>query len=85
MRVGPVYISFLKETRDALSYRHCSFHILNRPQLGCGLKYFMRLAAIGIAYAGRKRALRKRFGEQLGHMLWMEIREVGDLMATACA
>ena len=50
MRVGPVHISFLKETRNALSYRHCSFHTINGPQPGCRLKYFMRLAAIGFAY-----------------------------------
>ncbi len=50
MRVRPVHVSFLKETRDALSYRHCSFHVINRPQPGRVLKYFMRLVAIGFAY-----------------------------------
>jgi predicted RNA binding protein YcfA (HicA-like mRNA interferase family) len=50
MRVRPVHISFLKETRKALSYRHCSFHIFNRPQPSRVLKYFMRLVAIGFAY-----------------------------------
>jgi len=34
MRPRPVHISFLKESRDALPYRHCSFHVVNRPQLG---------------------------------------------------
>jgi len=74
MRVSPVHISFLKEARNALSYRHCSFHIINRPQSDCGLKYFIRLAAIGIAYTGERRALRKRLGKQLGHVFRMEIR-----------
>ena len=54
MRVSPVHISFLKETRNALSYRHCSFHIINRPQPDLGLKYFMRLVAIGFAYRNAK-------------------------------
>ena len=52
MRVRPVHISFLKEARNALSYRHCSFHIINRPQAGRVLKYFMRLVPIGFAYGG---------------------------------
>jgi hypothetical protein len=46
-----VHISFLKEARNALSYRHSRFHIINRPQPGRVLKYFMRLVAIGFAYA----------------------------------
>ena len=50
MRVRPVHVSFLKETRNALSYRHCSFHVINRPQPGRVLKYFMRLVPIGFAY-----------------------------------
>ena len=50
MRVRPVHVSFLKEARNALTYRHCSFHIINRPQTGRGLKYFMRLVAIGFGY-----------------------------------
>ncbi len=58
MRVRPVHISFLKEARNALSYRHCSFHIINRPQKGRPLKYFMRLVAIGSAY--RKAEVRSR-------------------------
>jgi periplasmic protein TonB len=45
-----VHISFLKEPRDAPPHWHCSFHIINRPQLGRQLKYFMRLVAIGFAY-----------------------------------
>ena len=52
MRVRPVHISFLKEACNALSYRHCSFHIFNRPHLGRHLKYFMRLVAIVFAYDG---------------------------------
>jgi len=50
MRVRSIDISFLKETRNALSYRHCRFHIFNRPQPGRVLKDFMRLVAIGFAY-----------------------------------
>ena len=45
-------VSFLKEPRNALPHRHCSFHTINRPQSGPRLKYFMRLGAIGIAYCG---------------------------------
>lgn len=47
-------VSFLKEPRNALAYRHCSFHMINRPQLGRRLKYFMRLVAIGVAYRGKE-------------------------------
>ena len=54
MRMRPVHISFLQEARNALSYRHCSFHIINWPQAGRGLKYFMRLVAIGFGYSGEK-------------------------------
>jgi hypothetical protein len=85
MRVSPVHMSFLKETRKALSYRHCSFHIINGPQPGCGLKYFMRLVAIGIAYGGEKHALQERFGQQFGHVFWVRVAKVGDLMPAACA
>ena len=37
--------------------------MINRPQLGRGLKYFMRLVAIGIAYGGKDHALQERFGQ----------------------
>jgi hypothetical protein len=82
MRVRPVHISFLKETRNALSYRHCSFHGINRPQPGRRLKYFMRLVAIGFAYWTAMSPSHNRFGEQFRHVFWMEIREIGNLMAT---
>ena len=85
MRVRPVHVSFLKETRKALSYRHCSFHIINGPQPGCGLKYFMRLVAIGIGYGREKHALQEGVGEQFRHVFWMEIREIVNLMTATCA
>ena len=85
MRVRPVHISFLKEARNALSYRHCSFHIINRPQVGRVLKYFMRLVPIGFAYGEEKRALQERFGQQLCHVFRTHVAEVGDLMAATCA
>jgi hypothetical protein len=50
MRSRPVEISFLEEARNTLSYRYSSFHVINRPQSGAGLKYFMRLQAIGLTY-----------------------------------
>ena len=50
MRSRPVDISFLEEARNALSYRYSSFHVINRPQPGGRLKYFVRLEAIGFAY-----------------------------------
>jgi hypothetical protein len=59
MRVRPVHISFLKEARNALSYRHCSFHVINRPQPGRVLKYFMRLVSIGFAYGNAERGIKK--------------------------
>jgi len=34
MRPRPVHVSFLKESRDALPYRHCSFHMINRATGG---------------------------------------------------
>jgi hypothetical protein len=52
MRSRPVDISFLEEARDALSHRSSSFHVINRPQSKGGLKYFIRLGAIGFAYCG---------------------------------
>ena len=55
MRVRPVDVSVLDEPCNALPYRHCSFHVLNRPQSGRQLKYFMHLVAIGFAY-GRDRS-----------------------------
>jgi len=55
MRVRPVDVSVLDEPCNALPYRHCSFHVLNRPQSGRRLKYFMHLVAIGFAY-GRDRS-----------------------------
>ena len=85
MRVRPVHVSFLKETRNALSYRHCSFHVINRPQPGRVLKYFMRLVAIGFAYGEEKHALQDRFGQQLCHVFWARVAEIGDLMAATCA
>jgi hypothetical protein len=83
-----VHISFLKETRNALSYRHCSFHTINGPQPGCGLKYFMRLVAIGIAYEKANPSAfpsHDRFGQQFGHVFWARVAKVGDLMPAACA
>jgi hypothetical protein len=51
MRSRPVDISFLEEARNTLSYRYSSFHVINRPQPEAGLKYFMRLQAIGLTYS----------------------------------
>ena len=45
-------VSFLEEARNTLSYRYSSFHVINRPQPEGGLKYFVRLGAIGFAYSG---------------------------------
>jgi len=45
-----VDISFLEEARNTLSYRYSSFHVINRPQSEGGLKYFVRLEAIGFTY-----------------------------------
>jgi len=44
-------ISFLEEAWNTLSYRYSSFHIINGPQAEAGLKYFVRLEAIGFAYS----------------------------------
>jgi predicted permease len=52
MRSRPVDISFLEEARDTLSHRSSSFHVINQPQSKGGLKYFIRLGAIGFAYSG---------------------------------
>lgn len=52
MRLRPVNVSFLEEAGNTLSYRHSIFHSINRPQPGCGLKYFMRLGVIGFGYRG---------------------------------
>ena len=46
-------ISFLEEARNTLSYWHFGFHVINRPQSGPGLKYFMRLGGIGFSYDGK--------------------------------
>jgi hypothetical protein len=54
MRSRPVDVAFLKEPCNAPPYRHRSFHIINRPQLGRRLKYFMRLVAIGFAYCANR-------------------------------
>jgi hypothetical protein len=51
MRSRPVDVSFLEEARNTLSYRYSSFHVINRPQPEAGLKYLMRLQAIGLAYS----------------------------------
>ena len=49
-----MHISFLEEAGNTLSYRHSIFHSINRPQRGCGMKYFMRLGVIGFGYRGEK-------------------------------
>ena len=51
MRSRSVDISFLEEARNTLSNRYSSFHAINRPHSKGGLKYFVRLEAIGFAYS----------------------------------
>jgi hypothetical protein len=50
VRARPVHVPGLDKPCNAPPHWHCSFHGINRPQLGRGLKDFMRLVAIGSAY-----------------------------------
>src|SRR5438093_9403678 len=45
----------------------------------------MRLVPIGFAYGEEKHALQDRFGQQLCHVFWARVAEIGDLMAATCA
>ena len=54
-----MHVSAFDEPCNTPPHWHCRFHTFNRPQLGFRLKYFIRLARIGIAYcseAGGKKA-----------------------------
>jgi hypothetical protein len=65
VRTRPEHVSSFDEPCNTPPHWHCRFHTFNLPQLGFRLKYFIRLARIGIAYCAEAGGKKAEFGKKM--------------------